>query len=38
MGSKVHQEDTRQRLLLPFDNDLKKKAYCDSDLGGCRIT
>ncbi|XP_068466215.1 uncharacterized mitochondrial protein AtMg00810-like [Phaseolus vulgaris] len=27
-----------QRLLLPFDNDLKTKYYYDSDWGGCRIT
>jgi len=27
-----------QGLLLSFDNDLKMKAYCDLDWGGCRIT
>lgn len=27
-----------QGLLLPSSNNLRLKAYCDSDWGGCRIT
>ena len=38
MGFEVHQWDTRTMIILPSDNDLKMKAYCDSDWGGCRIT
>ena len=27
-----------QELLLPYENNLRLQAYCDSDWGGCRTS
>ena len=38
LSPKVHQRITGQWLLLPSENNLTLRAYCDSDWGGCQTT